>query len=96
MVSGKVRRLSFTHPLILALIDRLNRLGLTDCLSHWHYGAVPTFQHTNKAVEHQLDYCYVNAPMLERLTQATVPNHEDVFDRKPRLGDHLPVLCEFS
>ena len=36
------------------------------------------------------------APMLERLTQATVPNHEDVFDRKPRLSDHLPVLCEFS
>ena len=34
--------------------------------------------------------------MLERLTQATVPNHEDVFDRKPRLSDHLPVLCEFS
>ena len=78
------------------IIDRLNQLGLTDCLSHFHYGAVPTFQHTTKVVEHQLDYCYVNAPMLERLTQARVPSHGDVFDRKPRLSDHLPVLCEFS
>ena len=78
------------------IIDRLNRLGLTDCLSHLHYGAVPTFQHTRKVVEQQLDYCYVNGPMLERLTQARVPSHEDVFDRKPRLSDHLPVLCEFS
>ena len=24
-----------------------------------------------KVVEHQLDYCYVSAPMLERLTQAS-------------------------
>ena len=39
--------------------------------------------------------CYVNAPMWERLTLARVPGHEEVFYRKPRLSDHLPILCEF-
>ena len=78
------------------IIGRLNALGLTDCLNHAHAGAVPTFQHSSKMVEHQLDYCYVNTPMLERLTLARVPSHEDVFHRKPRVSDHLPILCEFD
>ena len=78
------------------IIGRLNALGLTDCLSHFRDGAMPTFQDWRKTVEHQLDYCYVNAPMLERLTQARVPSHENVFGRKPRLSDHLPILCEFD
>ena len=29
-----------------------------------HFKGRPTFQHTS-SVEHQLDYCYVNAPMLD-------------------------------
>ena len=78
------------------IVDRLNALGLTDCLGHFNKAAVPTFQHTSKVVEHQLDYCYVNKPMLERLTNARVLPREDVFDRIPRLSDHLPILCEFD
>ena len=78
------------------IVARLNALGLADCLSHFHHGPIPTFQHTNKTVEHQLDYCYVNGPMLERLTLARVPGHEEVFHRGPRLSDHLPILCEFD
>lgn len=78
------------------IVERLNALGLRDCLSHRHEGAVPTFQHTSKAVEHQLDYCYVNVPMLERLTEARVLSHGEVFDRVPRLSDHLPILCDFA
>jgi len=77
-------------------LDRLNDLGLTDCLSHHHGGAVPTFQHSSKSIEHQLDYCHVNLPMLNRLTKARVPSHKDVFHRTPRLSDHLPILCEFE
>ena len=47
-------------------------------------------------VDHQLDYCYVNVPMLERLRRARVLSHEEVFDPKPRLSDHLPIVCEFD
>ena len=78
------------------IIDRLNSLGLTDCLSHCHHGAVATYMHSNKVVEHQLDYVYVNGPMLERLTQSRVPRQEDVFDQVLRLSDHLPIVCKFD
>ena len=40
--------------------------------------------------------CYVNAPMLKRLRRARVPSHEEVFSGKPRLSDHLPIVCEFD
>ena len=76
--------------------ERLNTLGLTDCLGHSHDGPIPTFRSTRRSVKHQLDYCYVNAPMLERLTRAQVPDHMDVFCQKPRLSDHLPIVCEFD
>ena len=56
-------------------VCRMGTLGFTDCLSHFHSGAVPTFQTPRgKVVEHQLDYFYVNAPLLDRLKQARVPD----------------------
>ena len=79
------------------IIDRLESLGLTDCLSHYRYGQVATYMGVNKVIEHQLDYLYVNAPMLARLTRSRVPPFEDVFYQKPKkLSDHLPVVCEFD
>ena len=78
------------------IVRRMNAIGLTDCLNHFKGGAVPTFQHTSKSVEHQLDYCYVNAPMLDRLKEARVLSCEEVFDPVPRLSDHLPILCGFD
>ena len=77
-------------------IGRMNALGLIDCLSHCQGGPVPTFQHSSKVIEHQLDYCFVNAPMTKRLSNAWVPGCDVVFDRTPRLSDHLPVICEFE
>lgn len=78
------------------VIERLNDLGLKDCLSHHNGQPVPTFQHSSKAVEDQLDYLYVNAPLLDRLTSARVPGHDEVFGTNPRLSDHLPIVCEFD
>lgn len=75
---------------------RLNGLGLVDCLSHFHCGAIPTFQDTSKTVRKQLDYCFVNGSMLKRLRQAKVPSHQEIFGSRPRLSDHLPILCEFN
>lgn len=78
------------------VVDRMKGLGLTDCLKSYYREPVPTFQHTSKAVEHQLDYVYVNAPLLKRLEIARVPNDGEVFGRKARVSDHLPIVCEFS
>lgn len=80
------------------IIQRLSRLGLVDCLSRSHGGPVATFRAARDgSVTHQLDYCFVNGPMLKRLRRpARVPSREDVFDREPPLSDHLPVSCEFD
>lgn len=76
------------------VIERMNGLRLTDCLSHFHGEPVPTFRHSGGSVLHQLDYCYVNRPLLNRLAHARVPEREQVFDE--RLSDHLPIVCEFN
>ena len=78
------------------IVDRLEALGLNDCLKRHNKEPVPTFQQTNKKVTHQLDYVYVNSPLLKRLKIARVPNDGEVFDQKPRVSDHLPVVCEFG
>ncbi len=95
IVGGDFNR-SVKHKGGQEVIDRLKTLGLTDCLSHHHGGPVPTFQASRKIVRHQLDYCYVNTPLLDRLSEARVPGHEEVFAPKPRLSDHLPILCTFD
>ena len=79
------------------IMDRLKSLGLMDCLASRNNGQpVPTFQQTSKDVRHQLDYLYVNALLLNRLTNARVPSRQEVFDQVPRVSDHLPIVCEFD
>ena len=78
------------------IVARMKALGLTDCLSPGALNPVPTFQDTSKALAHQLDYVYVNAPLLKRLKRAPrVPDPREIFGQKPRLSDHLPIVCEF-
>ena len=57
---------------------------------------MPTFQQTSKAVDHQLDYLYVNEPLRKRREPARVPDREEIFDQVPRVSDHLPIVCEFN
>ena len=78
------------------VVGRMNDLGFVDGLSRHNGRPVPTFQHSRGSVEHQLDYCYLNRPMLKRLVRATVLTQGEVFGPTPRLSDHLPVLCEFA
>ena len=76
------------------VVERMTDLGFVDALSWRHGGPLPTFQHPGGKVDHQLDYCYVNPPMLQRLASATVLPQDEVFGPTPRLSDHLPVVCE--
>ena len=77
-------------------IARLKRLGLIDCLSSFKGESVPTFQDSRKNLRHQIDYFYVNEPLLDRLVRACVPNPAAVFGPTPRLSDHLPIICKFG
>ena len=78
------------------IVDRMNALGFTDCLSHYHGEPVPTFQHRDGWVLHQIDYCYANRPTLDRLVDAPVLSQAEGFDRVERLSDHLSILCDFN
>ena len=79
------------------VFDRMNKLGLTDCLSHFERKLVPTYRHPRGLVDHQLDYCYVNKPLIQRLNRAFVPDQSEIFGHQPKmLSDHLPIICEFS
>lgn len=78
------------------VIKRMNKLGLTDCLSHVKGNPVPTYKSPRGSFIHQLDYCYVNKPLMKRLAQVHVPDRSEIFESKPKmLSDHLPIICEF-
>lgn len=78
------------------VIARMNHCGFEDCLSKHHAEYVPTFRHSRGRVTHQLDYCYVNSPLLKQLRHVSVLGRAEVFQRKPMLSDHLPIICEFD
>ena len=79
------------------VIDRLNELGLIDCLSEFNSDPVPTFRNPRGWVKYQLDYCYVNEPLLKRCVSANVPDQVEIFGHQPKmLSDHLPIFCKFN
>ncbi len=76
-------------------IDRFINIGLTDCLSFHQEILVPTFKNaTGGKVIHQLDYIYVNEPLLTRLKYCDTSHSDIVFDQN--ISDHLPVIAEFN
>ena len=76
------------------VIDRLKDLGLIDCISHCHKDFIPTFKNAGSGeIVHQLDYLYVNQPLLSFLKSSDAMKQENVFERN--LSDHLPVVTVF-
>jgi len=77
------------------IIDRMNALGLVDCLSYFAHKLVPTFRnpsHGNKFL-HQLDYLYVSTPLLSNMVSSEVLDGYGIFENN--LSDHLPIVTEF-
>ena len=79
------------------VIQRMIELGLTECLSHSECKPVPTFKPPIGSVIHQLDYCYVNKPLMNRYVHTHVPDQPEIFGngQSKALSDHLPIVCEF-
>ncbi len=76
-------------------LDRMEALGLTECL-RWTRGRLtPTFRNTsNVAIIHQMDHLFVTKTLASRLTSCTTGTPERVF--VPSLSDHLPIVADFS
>ncbi len=76
-------------------IDRMNALGLFDCLSGYAEELVPTFMNARGGkVIHQLDYIYIDNHLKNRLRSAGLAIDCGIFERS--LSDHLPVVSDFD
>ena len=79
------------------LMDRMNALGLYDCLRMYKGKLTPTFWTPRGGLLiHQLDHLYVTPLLLSRLARCDVGSQERVFDPRPMLSDHLPIVADFN
>lgn len=79
------------------IMERLNILGLRECLRTAKGQLTPTFRTPRGGyIVHQLDHMYVTDRMLNDLVACDVGSTQRVFDSKPTLSDHLPIVADFA
>jgi endonuclease/exonuclease/phosphatase family metal-dependent hydrolase len=76
-------------------LERMNALGLWDCLWTFQGQLTPTFRHSTGTVMHQIDHLFVTRPLLDGLVQCAVGSAARVFGPTPMLSDHLPIVATF-
>lgn len=77
------------------VIERMNALGLVDCLRAHHGQLVPTFRTPRGGrVEHQMDHLYVSDSLLQRLRECHAAHSDLVFQYG--LSDHLPIVADLD
>jgi endonuclease/exonuclease/phosphatase family metal-dependent hydrolase len=75
-------------------IDRMNALGLVECLFNFKGVLTPTFKNPhNQKVIHQIDHLFASAFMISNVESCNVGDLQEVFDAK--LSDHLPIIADF-
>lgn len=76
------------------IIDRMNSIGLTECLYTYAGKLIPTFRNPkgNKII-HQLDHMYVSEKMLLSLRNSVAGDSFEIFEKS--MSDHLPIISDF-
>ncbi len=78
------------------IMARMNALGFHDCLRTFKGKLTPTFRSPRRgSVVHQLDHMYVTPMLLSRLVSCEVGSAKRVFEPRPMLSDHLPIIADF-
>jgi endonuclease/exonuclease/phosphatase family metal-dependent hydrolase len=76
-------------------LDRMERLGLTECLRYAQGGLTPTFRNPRgEAIIHQMDHLFTTKILSDRLAHCVTGEREQIFDRG--LSDHLPIIADFD
>ena len=76
-------------------IERMNSLGLTECLYHSKGELTPTFRNPKGGkVIHQIDHMYVTNPILNFLIEAKIGDENEIFGNS--ISDHLPIISDFN
>ena len=79
------------------ILDRMSDLGFVECLRQSQGKLVPTFRNPRDGkVIHQMDHLFVSGSLATKLTCCATGEHARVFDAKPSLSDHLPIVADFS
>ncbi len=76
------------------ILDRMNKLGFTECLRGYNGKIVPTFKHSRNIIAHQLDHLFVTNTLYSRLETCKVGDQSIIFDKS--LSDHLPIISDFK
>jgi hypothetical protein len=75
-------------------LDRMQNLGLRECLRYWNGELVPTFRNPRGGrIAHQMDHLFVSESLVPGLVSCRTPQHERVFGAS--LSDHLPIIGDF-
>jgi exonuclease III len=78
-----------------AWLERMDRLGFTECLRQARGVPTPTFKHSGGSVRHQMDHVFVTRPLASQLITGETGDPGRVF-ASPLLSDHLPVIANFA
>lgn len=77
------------------IIDRMNALGLADCLHTYTGNLLPTFKNARGGkIIHQLDHMYITENLMSNLKETQVGDSLNIFEDS--LSDHLPIISEFD
>lgn len=77
------------------IIDRMNALGLIECLFNFKGVLTPTFKNPkNGKIIHQLDHLFVSSDLISNLNFCETGDSQIIFENS--LSDHLPIIADFT
>jgi endonuclease/exonuclease/phosphatase family metal-dependent hydrolase len=77
------------------IIERMNNLGLKECLRSFNGELTPTFRNPKGGnVIHQMDHLYVSEEIFTTLSHCATGDSKRIFDQS--LSDHLPIIADFE
>ena len=77
------------------ILERMNDLGLTECLRGYNGELIPTFRNPrNGKIIHQLDHLFISDGLSSSLERCVAGDSSRVFGES--LSDHLPIIGDFG
>ncbi len=75
--------------------QRMEALGLSECLRAYNGNLVPTFKNPNGGkIIHQIDHLYVTNLLCKKLNKCVAGDQANNFGKS--VSDHLPIIADFK
>lgn len=77
------------------ILDRMDDLGLKECLREYNKQLVPTFKNPKGGeVIHQIDHLFSSPYLFSKLVDCSVDDKYQIFEKS--ISDHLPIIADFN